>query len=407
MKICKRICIDNIINNILFFYILSLYLFTYIEKFNIISNAIAAILVITIWMKCLYIKRKLIFNNFLFIYILFIIICTMSFFVAVDKNMVLSKVGTLILLFIVMFSLINYIDNFEKLRKFLISFVYSGFIASLYILFTSDFSNITRFGSELGNVNAVGMMIGISAIFCFYLFLEEKRFIYFVLLLTMLPIILLTGSRKSVLFFLMNLIIILYLRNRDSLSKKLKFFFIGGILFFLVLFLVFKIPLFYKIIGYRIENVFSFLSGKKVNEGSIYERFYMIEVGLKMIKDRPILGYGIDNYRFYYSRVPSGRETYSHNNFIELIVGTGIFGFLFYYLIHFIILRSLFKASICTKEKMICYTFISIIISYIILSMALIYYYDKHFNLLLAVGSIVNRVIYNDLKTEQREEILC
>ena len=407
MRTCKRISIDNIINYILFFYILSLYLFTYREKFNIISNAIAAILVITIWMKCLYIKRKLIFNNFLFIYILFIIICAMSFFVAVDKNMVLSKVGTLILLFIVMFSLINYIDNFEKLRKFLISFVYSGFIASLYILLTSDFSNITRFGSELGNVNAVGMMIGISAIFCFYLFLEEKRFIYFVLLLTMLPIILLTGSRKSVLFFLMNLIIILYLRNRDSLSKKLKFFFIGGILFFLVLFLVFKIPLFYKIIGYRIENVFSFLSGKKVNEGSIYERFYMIEVGLKMIKDRPILGYGIDNYRFYYSRVPSGRETYSHNNFIELIVGTGIFGFLFYYLTHFIILRSLFKASICTKEKMICYTFISIIISYIILSMVLIYYYDKHFSLLLAVGSIVNRVIYNDLKTEQREEILC
>ncbi len=56
---------------------------------------------------------------------------------------------------------------------------------------------------------------------------------------------------------------------------------------------------------------------------------------------------------------------------------------------------------------MICYTFISIIISYIILSMVLIYYYDKHFSLLLAVGSIVNRVIYNDLKTEQREEILC
>lgn len=407
MKICKRICIDNIINNILFFYILSLYLFTYREKFNIISNAIAAILVITIWMKCLYIKRKLIFNNFLFIYILFIIICAMSFFVAVDKSTVLSKVRTLILLFIIMLSMINYIDNFVKLRKFLISFVYSGFIASLYILLTSDFSNITRFGSELGNVNVVGMMIGISATFCFYLFLEEKRFKYFLLLITMLPIILLTGSRQSVLFFLMNLIIILYLRNRDSLSKKLKFFFIGGILFFLVLFLVFKIPLFYKIIGYRIENVFSFLSGKKVNEGSIYARFYMIEVGLKMIKDRPILGYGIDNYRFYYSRVPSGRETYSHNNFIELIVGTGIFGFLFYYLTHFIILRSLFKASICTKEKMICYTFISIIISYIILSMVLIYYYNKHFSLLLAVGSIVNRVIYNDLKTEQREEILC
>ena len=91
MKICKRICIDNIINNILFFYILSLYLFTYREKFNIISNAIAAILVITIWMKCLYIKRKLIFNNFLFIYILFIIICAMSFLLLLIKVRYLAK----------------------------------------------------------------------------------------------------------------------------------------------------------------------------------------------------------------------------------------------------------------------------------------------------------------------------
>ena len=44
------------------------------------------------------------------------------------------------------------------------------------------------------------------------------------------------------------------------------------------------------------------------------------------------MGYGIDNYRPYFSKMPIGWDIYSHNNFIELFVGTGILGVLIYYL---------------------------------------------------------------------------
>lgn len=416
MRICKEVFIDRIINSMIFFYILSLYLFTYKEGLNIISNALAALLVVTIWVKCLLAKGKLVFNQFLFVYFLFIVLCLVSFFVAIDKDIVLSKVITLTLIFIVMLSLVNYIDNLGKLKKFLIAFVYSGFIASLYILTASDFSasnflNVIRFGGELGNHNTVGIILGISATFCFYLFWEAKkyRYWYLLLLLVIVPSILFTGSRQSLLFIMMNFIIILYLRNRKSLKNKLKLFLGGGLLLLIFLFLVFKIPLLYHTIGYKIENTHSFLSGNKaVNERSLSERSFMIKVGLEMFKEHPFLGYGIDNYRFYFKQVPGGSEAYSHNNFIELIVGTGIFGFLLYYLTHLIVLKKLCKVSKFTKEKTICYTFISIIISHIALSMVFVYYYEKHFSLLLSIGSIIGRVIHNDLNLEQKEKrLLC
>ncbi len=78
-----------------------------------------------------------------------------------------------------MISLVNYIDTFEKLRSFLLSFVYSGFITGVYILASSDFSQVTRYGSELGNVNSIGMIIGISSIFCFYFIIEEKKYLLY------------------------------------------------------------------------------------------------------------------------------------------------------------------------------------------------------------------------------------
>jgi O-antigen ligase len=91
--------------------------------------------------------------------------------------------------------------------------------------------------------------------------------------------------------------------------------------------------------------------------------------------------------------LPEGIETYAHNNYIELMVGTGIFGVLIYYLTHIIVLKDLFRASKRNMYKTLCFTFIAIIVSYIILAPTLVYYYGKHFSFLLAIASVVGRVL--------------
>ena len=71
-----------IINIVLFLYIMSLYLFVYVEELNIISNVIGALFVLLVAVKMLAENRKWRFNSFLLIYLFFVIICIISYFYA-------------------------------------------------------------------------------------------------------------------------------------------------------------------------------------------------------------------------------------------------------------------------------------------------------------------------------------
>ncbi|MBG9814564.1 hypothetical protein ABD68_24320 [Bacillus endophyticus] len=386
----------TIINFVMFLYILSIYLFTFRQGLNVISNVLAIGLIGTIWINFLVNRRKFVLNYFFIAYLLFIILCLVSSFYAINQVAAIKKVVTLVQIYALMFSLVNYIDSFEKLTTFMKCFVYSGFISSIYILLTSDFSQVSRFGEELGNVNAIGMIIGISTVFCFYFILEERKYLYIPILLIDIVVILLTGSRKSLLFILLTIIILLVSKEGNGIGGKFKAVLGSIIVVTLGLYLIYNVPLFYEIMGSRVENLLSFVFGNGTPEGSVNTRADMIEAGINWFKDNPFIGYGIDNYRFLYGGL-TGWTTYSHNNFIELLVGIGLIGFSLYYLSSVLVLGSLKKAS-KLKYKMLSYSFAAIIIGYIVLSVGMVYYYDKHINILLAVGSAVYRIAKIDNK---------
>ena len=52
----------------------------------------------------------------------------------------------------------------------------------------------------------------------------------------------------------------------------------------------------------------------------------MMEFGWELFKERPVHGYGMNNFSQKYYL-----NTYSHNNYIELLVSCGIVGFALYY----------------------------------------------------------------------------
>ena len=105
-----------------------------------------------------------------------------------------------------------------------------------------------------------------------------------------------------------------------------------------LVFLILKVPYLYKTVGYRIESMFGFLLGAGTEEGSINLRNTMIEYGIEWFKSKPILGYGMDNYRVLYG-ASTGWTTYSHNNYIELLVGMGLIGTVIYYSFYFVCIR--------------------------------------------------------------------
>lgn len=400
----KNISLNGPINLIGFMYILSLYLFNGITGKTIYSNILALVLMAFIWMKFIITKRNLVINKLLIFQGIFIVICTFSYFTAIDPQLVLAKNTTLGLIFLLMLSLVNYVDSYEKLRKFILAFIYSGLIVSIDILINANFSELTRFGSNYGNVNAVGTGIAISAILCFYIILDEKKYHYLLFFAIMTITIFLTGSRKSIMFVVITIISTLYLRARGSYKDKIKFLFISMAVIGVLCYVLFKVPIFYEIIGKRMESMVSFVSGEGTVEGSINERALMIKFGFDVFKEKPLIGYGIDNYRILFGRA-FGNWTYAHNNYIELMVDTGLIGLFAYYLTHIVVLKDLFCGVKKTKYNTLYYVFISIIICYVLLSVSFVYYDSKHFNILIVLASCIVRFGNYDNYHRKKKEV--
>ena len=129
------------------------------------------------------------------------------------------------------------------------------------------------------------------------------------------------------------------------------------------------------------------------------ERMDMIKFGKERINDKPFEGYGLDNYRLLYAK-GGGRDTYSHNNYIELLIGVGILGTTMYYITHLVALhRVLVFCKRGNRAYMLLgYAFISVIISYLIIGYSLVYYDSKSFVILLAVSSCISK--YNGEKVK-------
>lgn len=387
----KNISLNIPIDISMFLYIVSLYLYNDITEKTIYCNILAFLLMLFIWLKFIITKRNLIINNLLKLQLGFIMVCSLSYYIAIDSNIALEKIITLTLIFLLMVSLVNYIDSYKKLRRIMLSFIFASLYVSINILLNSNFSDLTRFGSEFGNANAVGMGIAIGAVFCFYIMLSEKKRYYALGLVVMMATIFLTGSRKAILFILLNIFIMLYLENKESFKSLVKFLIVCTVLAVGLYYLIFTVPIFYEILGKRMEDLLAFLIGKGTNEGSINERALMIKFGFQMFKNEPLIGYGIDNFRILFGRV-YGNWTYSHNNYIELMVDTGLLGVGSYYLTHVVVVKELIKTSKIALNKSICRIFISIIISYTFLSSSLVYYDSKHFSILIVLASCAIKI---------------
>jgi len=95
-------------------------------------------------------------------------------------------------------------------------------------------------------------------------------------------------------------------------------------------------------------------------------RKQMIEDGVEMWKEYPLLGIGLDQYR-----VISVYGTYSHNNYVELLVNLGLIGLLLYYSIHLFILFSCLKNAMKSFIKIWSFASIALILMW---DMALVSY---------------------------------
>ena len=246
--------------------------------------------------------------------------------------------------------------------KIVYPFVIAGIFSLGYLLYTEG--NLiklgtVRIGNEMsGNVNTVGYNFGIIALFIMWWYCVEKRWYKLLLYLVFTAFMLLTGSKK-VLILALNAFLLLFAYERGHASRWLKL--VLGLTAFI--YIIFNIPIFYEIIGVRIDSMIStFLYG---SNSALYSystdvRDEMILEGFNLFLKTPVFGGG---YNSFYAHTSFGYD-YSHNNYIELLCTFGILGTLLYYSKHIGNLTFLIKRGIITRfEDYQCYLPIALLIA--------------------------------------------
>ena len=137
-----------------------------------------------------------------------------------------------------------------------------------------------------------------------------------------------SGSRKAFIILVAGVFFV-YLTHSVSKSKKpietlFKFVavcFIGA----MGLMIIWSIPAFSPITERLSQTLNQFTGNGRVDESTL-RRAWFIEIGLKQFQKTPIGGIGIGNSLFII-----GRDTYLHNNYVEILACGGILGILAFY----------------------------------------------------------------------------
>lgn len=239
-------------------------------------------------------------------------------------------------------------------------FILSAAIASVFaciFIMVNEWSLLleggTRIGdSASGNVNTVAMYLGTFSILSIYKVIYEKKTVYLVFYIFQVIFMMLTGSKKALIFILISLILLLILKNRTKLHKYLLPLIISIASFSILL----TTDFFYNIIGQRTLDFLAacgFQIEGASDSNSTTLRLLMYQMGLQAFLQSPLIGNG-----WFYFSAYSGLGTYSHNNYIELLVTYGIIGFLAYYSMFTYVLYKISKYMIYNDYAKLYFTLI-------------------------------------------------
>lgn len=279
--------------------------------------------------------------------------------------------------------LIGYLDDKDKIVDFYKIIILSGLILILYLLSFIPLSELLSVQSRLGgiegvtiNSNDIGLRLATSGLFIFSFLRKKNSIINLSLSAVFFYFIIITGSRKAILVFIMGIIGLIFMKSKNQLVL-VRNSIIVLILTLLTIYLLLNVPILYDIAGSRFEGMFSAFINGSHEDTSIIERSMMINKGLKLIESRPLFGSGVGSFSYL-----SGLGVYSHNNYIEMLVGTGIIGTLAYYSIYIIIIKKL----LLNISKPIVQPIVILMLMLPIIELALVNYNVLYWHIIIALA---------------------
>lgn len=245
----------------------------------------------------------------------------------------------------------------------------TSIISILYIAvyelptFISNYSEIAngyiryRFGSISGiNATATASFFGMFSVITFYLVFIEKKYRLSYVYVLQISVTFLSASKKGMLLIVVP---ILFYFFRVALKNTRNFIiFLGALLIAAIA--IFKIPLLYNIMGYRILDVLNelglapnaVLPESAIIDRSTIKRIEMMKDAWGMFIQKPLFGWGWNAFAAL-----AGYGYYCHNNYLEILVSMGVFGFVIYYIMPaFLVIKSIKQSN--KNKRFLCISLI-------------------------------------------------
>lgn len=302
-------------------------------------------------------------------YLIFLVLCALSYVVAKNTSLVLLRITELVITFclFINFSVLLK-DKLDLLYKIIFIIAISAFLQSGLALYkfsqVSRFISITNalsnFSGNTGNINIFAASLTIKVPFLLLGITHfksiKKNFLVFTLFFVSTAIFL-TGARTSLLnLFIIVTFYILYYLKINSFTKS-------SLIKTLVIILPIIIALFVSNRSFekskdndRYKSVESRLTQINANDASAQARLTYWRNSLKISQKNPLLGVGLGNYRIEslpYERISENEFVVSldsHNDFLEILAETGILNAIIYFSLFVYILFINIKRIVKSKD---------------------------------------------------------
>lgn len=360
-------------------------------------NTYALYFFLGVSVSCILVKGKVKANYSLLSIILYAMILMVGFLYTPSRESVVRRLlYNYATMAVIVICVIQFIDSKEDISHILTAYMLAGLALAIYVYaqYGNEFwtimqenteatdTDVNRIGSELANANTIGLYTAISAMIAIYKLIYEKnklwkKLLYIAIMVFCFIIDMASASKKGVIM-LAVVAICMWLYSAWGSKNILKQLRNIGLLiaaFVIVYRIIINTPAFSGIV-IRMEGLFDVLGGTGTN-ASDATRMNLVKTAISVWLENPIFGAGTYSSSYYMG-------IYAHNNYVELLMNSGIVGFVVFY---FPQIAALFKYLTCYKQykenSKLSILLFALFAGILVCGMAAVYYFDRYFMILI------------------------
>lgn len=287
---------------------------------------------------------------------LFIVYVMTTALWAWDQPSAIRKAVTLVQILGCSAMLYIHYDREDTIQGLLSAVKWAGYIVSVYAIFYYGLENLgleegRRLENEFSNVNTIGMTAALACVLQVQELLYKRSRWSAVMMIPAVVMVAATQSRKALVLLLAGVMGVYILKNlsKKGFANKLCKVLFSVAFVCVLLYLALRLPIFAGVME-RMESMIAAWTGEGRADGSALKRDQMVQIGWEYFLKYPIGGTGFGSSGILTQQY-LGWSTYLHNNYVELLSGGGVIGFLLYYALHGYILVNLIRYRKADPER--------------------------------------------------------